>query len=131
MHTRIAILISIVHLTLNLTLAQEQLNLSLDQALSLTLLNSPEIRSQEVDLKLATQANEKVRAKRRPQISGDADFRLNTQLQSTVLPFDITGQDPEGTSTVRFGTKFQNALSLQLDQSIVDPAKKIQSGPIR
>lgn len=105
---------------------QEVINISLNEALDQAVKNDPRIRIQKIDQQIAESADQKVRAARLPQISASADLRLNTQLQSTVLPFDISGQNPEGTSTVQFGTRFQNTLTFQLEQPIYHPARKIQ-----
>lgn len=111
---------------LNIMKAQPALSLSLDEAVEMGLENNFEIKAQLISQKIVDNANDKIRAQKTPQISSNADFRLNTQLQSTVLPFDITGQNPEGTSTVRFGTRFQNTLGLHLEQIIFDPTNKVQ-----
>ncbi|MCB0668467.1 MAG: TolC family protein [Saprospiraceae bacterium] len=122
------IFVSIISCTLagRLGWSQEVLDLSLEEALTMAIKNSPEIQVQNINQQISQKADEKVDARRLPKISAAGDFRLNTQLQSTVLPFDITGQNPEGTSTVRFGTRFQNTLNLQLEQPIYHPENKIQ-----
>ncbi len=106
--------------------AQSALMLSLDQALEQGLANRPEVQLQLLEQQITDGANAKIKATRNPQLSGSADFRWNTQLQSTVLPFDINGLDPEGSSTVRFGTRFQHTLGIHLDQVILDPVKKVE-----
>ncbi|MCB0656696.1 MAG: TolC family protein [Saprospiraceae bacterium] len=109
-----------------LSRAQEPLSLTLTKAVDLAIKQRPDLESGDLDYHLAAAANEKIRAARLPQIRANGDFRVNTQLQSTVLPFDITGQDPEGTSTVKFGTRFSNTLGLQVDQLIYDPTNKLK-----
>ncbi|MBK8505700.1 MAG: TolC family protein [Saprospiraceae bacterium] len=123
---RLILISSSFALPLTILLSQSEMELSLVKALEEGLSNRLELQIQSIDQQIADQANAKIKAHRLPQIESSADFRINTQLQSTVLPFDISGQNPEGTSTVRFGTRFQNNIGLGLNQIISDPSKKIE-----
>ncbi len=98
---------------------------SLNEAIDLGLKNRLEIKNQSLQIDIANGLNDKIRAQWKPKISAQADLRWNTQLQTTVLPFDITGKNADGTSTVKFGTPFNNSLGLQLDQKILIQTKKL------
>ena len=94
--------------------------ITLAEALKMGLENRLEIRNQNLQVQIAENENNKVTAKWLPQLSGSADFRWNTQLQTTVLPFDITGRNPGGTTQAQLGLPFNNTLGVQLDQKIYD-----------
>jgi outer membrane protein len=94
---------------------------TLAEALKLGLENRLELKSQALQVQLAQAENQKVAAKWLPQVSASADLRWNTQLQTTILPFDLTGTNPGGTTAARFGLPFNNTLGVQLDQKVLDP----------
>ncbi len=98
---------------------------NLETAISEGLKNRIEIKNQRLLTEIANKQNAKIAAQWLPQVSGSVDMRWNTQLQTTILPFDITGQNPGGNSTVKFGLPFNNALGIQADQKIFDANKKI------
>ncbi|MCP9766696.1 TolC family protein [Lacihabitans sp. LS3-19] len=98
---------------------------TLENALNEGLKNRIEIKNQKLLSEIAKRQNAKIAAQWLPQISGSVDKRWNTQLQTTILPFDITGQNPDGSSKVKFGVPFNNLVGLQADQKIFDANKKI------
>jgi outer membrane protein len=100
-------------------------NYNLETAISEGLKNRIEIKNQKLLTEIANKQNAKIAAQWLPQVSGSVDMRWNTQLQTTILPFDITGENPGENSTVKFGLPFNNSLGLQADQKIFDANKKI------
>lgn len=113
---------------INASFAQEPRNLSLEDAFQFALANRQEIKAQTLQMQIAESSGDKIRAQWRPSLSASADLRWNTRLQSNVLPigaFGIPGVDPEATRTVRFGTPFNNALSIQAEQKIYDANSSI------
>lgn len=103
--------------------AQAPLRLTLAEALHLAQENRLELKTQAMQVQLAEAANDKLRARWMPQVSAGADLRWNTQLQTNVLPvgaFGIPGVPADATRTVQFGSPFSHALSLQVEQKIVD-----------
>jgi outer membrane protein len=98
---------------------------SLENAIKEGLKNRIEIKNQKLLTEIANKQNAKIAAQWLPQVSGSVDMRWNTQLQTTILPFDITGENPGENSTVKFGLPFNNLIGLQADQKIFDPNKKI------
>lgn len=108
--------------------AQDAPKLSLEEAFQRARANRQDIQAQNLELRIAESANEKVRAQWLPNLSASADLRWNTLLQSNVLPigaFGIPGVPPDATRTVRFGAPFNNALSVQATQKIVDVSSRI------
>lgn len=93
--------------------------LSLARALELAL-------SQRQDL-AATRQSEAVSAlgiadaknARLPRIEASGDFRLNTQLQTSILPGEFANQ--EDPVAIRFGTRFAYLLGLNATQPIFRP----------
>jgi outer membrane protein len=98
---------------------------TLENAINEGLKNRIEIKNQRLLSDIANRQNAKIAAQWLPQLSGIVDMRWNTQLQTTILPFDITGQNPEGSTTLKFGLPFNNTVGLQADQKIFDANKKI------
>lgn len=99
--------------------------LTLNEAIKLGLDNRIELKTQNLQIKLTESENLKAKAKWLPQINATADARVNTQLQTSILPFDITGQNPGESSEVRFGLPYSNSFGIQADQKIFDANKKI------
>lgn len=86
--------------------------------------------SSEADI-IQAQAAE-VLIDRQPQISARADVQFNPILPASVIPIGefIPGIPSEATSTVRFGTLWQNAAGIQVDQTLWNPGIKAQSEAI-
>ncbi len=99
--------------------------LTLSEAIKTGLENNIALKTQGLQVQLTTSENEKLKAKWLPQVTAAADARVNTQLQTSILPFDITGKNPGKSSQVRFGLPYSNTLGFQADQKIFDANKKI------
>lgn len=104
-------------------LAQNNAKITLDEAIKIGLENRIELKNQTLQLKISQTENEKIKAKWLPQINGNADFRWNTQLQTTVLPFSVV--PGESSSQIQLGLPFNTTLGIQADQKIYDANKKI------
>jgi outer membrane protein TolC len=115
----------ILFLFLSIPIASISQKYNLETAISEGLKNRIEIKNEKLLTEIANRQNAKIAAQWLPQVSGNVDMRWNTQLQTTILPFDITGENPGGNSTVKFGLPFNNSLGLQADQKIFDANKKI------
>lgn len=99
-------------------------SLSLEQAIQRGIENRIEIKSQNLNVQIASAENEKIKAKWLPQVSGNADLRWNTQLQTTILPFALPGTG-EAQTEIRLGRQFNNTFILQADQKVYDANRKI------
>lgn len=99
-------------------------SLSLEQAVQRGLENRIELKSQTLNVQIASTENEKVKARWLPQVSGSADLRWNTQLQTTVLPFALPGSG-ESQTEIKLGRPFNNTFILQAEQKVYDANRKI------
>lgn len=99
-------------------------SLSLEQAIQRGIENRIELKSQNLNVQIASAENEKLKAKWLPQVSGNADLRWNTQLQTTILPFALPGSG-ETQTEIRLGRPFNNTFILQADQKIYDANRKV------
>lgn len=99
-------------------------SLTLEEAIQLGLTNRSELKNAALNIQLAERENAKLKAGWLPQVTGSADVRWNTQLQTTILPFDITGRNPSGSSEVKFGLPFNNSIGIAAEQKILSPQSK-------
>lgn len=99
-------------------------SLTLEQAVQRGLENRIELKSQNLNVQIASTENEKVKARWLPQVSGSADLRWNTQLQTTVLPFALPGSG-ESQTEIKLGRPFNNTFILQAEQKVYDANRKI------
>lgn len=106
------------------SLSAQPKTLALDEAIHQGLEQRNELKNADLNIQLAERENAKLRGQWLPQISGTADIRWNTQLQTTILPFDITGKNPDGRSEIKFGLPFNNNLGLNAEQKILNPQSK-------
>lgn len=102
--------------------------ISLAQALERGLANRPELRSAQWQVQLAENRNAKIRAQWRPQVRATGDFRVNTQLQKSVIPvgaFGLPNTPADATATVAFGVPFQNLAGIDINQKIYDAQRPL------
>lgn len=103
--------------------ALAQTPVTLDEALRLGQENRPELKGQQLQLRIAEGQEAKRQAGWLPQVNASADLRWNTQIQTSVLkdaPF-ANGQDVR----VKFGVPFNNLLGAQADQKIYDAQSRV------
>ncbi|UTA69192.1 TolC family protein [Emticicia sp. 21SJ11W-3] len=98
--------------------------ISLNEAVQKGLANRLELKAQNLNIQVAGTENEKIKARWLPQISGNADIRWNTQLQTTILPFALPGS-AETQTEVRLGRPFNNSFLVQAEQKVYDANRKI------
>ena len=103
------------------TLAQK---ISLNEAVQKGLSNRLELKAQNLNVQIAGTENEKLKARWLPQVSGNADIRWNTQLQTTILPFALPGST-ETQTEIRLGRPFNNSFLVQAEQKVYDANRKI------
>lgn len=99
--------------------------ITLQEAIELGLQNRVELKNQQLVIKKNQNEVDQLKSAWKPQVSANADLRWNTQLQTTILPFDITGQNVEGNTELQFGLPFNNLLALNAEQKIYDANKKV------
>ncbi len=99
-------------------------SLSLEQAIQRGIENRIELKSQNLNVQIASAENEKIKARWLPQVSANADLRWNTQLQTTILPFALPGSGDSQTE-IKLGRPFNNTFILQAEQKVYDANRKI------
>ncbi len=98
--------------------------ITLNEAIQKGIENRIELKTQALNIQIASSENYKIKAKWLPQVSANGDVRWNTQLQTTVLPFALPGSS-ESQTIVRLGRPFNNTFALQAEQKVYDINKKI------
>ena len=98
--------------------------LNLNEAIQKGLENRLELKVQNLNIQIASNENEKIKARWLPQVSASGDVRWNTQLQTTVLPFALPGSS-ETQTEIQLGRPFNNTFILQADQKVYDANKKL------
>jgi len=98
--------------------------ITLNEAILKGIENRIELKTQALNIQIASSENVKIKAKWLPQVSASGDVRWNTQLQTTILPFALPGSN-ESQTIVKFGRPFNNTLALQADQKVYDASNKI------
>jgi len=98
--------------------------ITLNEAIQKGIENRIELKTQALNIQIASSENNKIKAKWLPQVSANGDIRWNTQLQTTVLPFALPGSS-ESQTIVRLGRPFNNTFALQAEQKVYDANKKI------
>ncbi|MDX1907428.1 MAG: TolC family protein [Bacteroidia bacterium] len=96
--------------------AQAPTSLTLDEALRYGLAHRPDLRSQATQTEVSRAAADQARNAWLPTVSASADFRVNTQLQTSVLPGEF--QNQEDPILIRFGTRLNYLLGVSLDQPL-------------
>lgn len=98
-------------------------NLSLNEAVQIALSNRYDLKIERVNTQISENEIKKINTRKLPQLTGDVDWRYNTQLQTNMMPIGtITGNPNLPDQPVRFGTKFNTAIGLNLNQSVFNPA---------
>jgi len=97
--------------------------ITLNEAIQKGIENRIELKTQALNIQIASSENVKIKAKWLPQVSASGDVRWNTQLQTTILPFALPGSN-ESQTIVKFGRPFNNTFAIQAEQKVYDANKK-------
>jgi outer membrane protein TolC len=97
--------------------------ITLNEAIQKGIENRIELKTQALNIQIASSENDKIKAKWLPQVNASGDVRWNTQLQTTILPFALPGSN-ESQTIVKFGRPFNNTFALQAEQKVYDANKK-------
>jgi len=98
--------------------------ITLNEAIQKGIENRIELKTQALNIQIASSENDKIKAKWLPQVNASGDVRWNTQLQTTILPFALPGSN-ESQTIVKFGRPFNNTFAIQAEQKVYDANKKI------
>lgn len=102
--------------------------ITLEQALERGMANRAELKGAQIQVQLAEIQHAKIRAQWRPQVNASGDFRVNTQLQKSVIPtgaFGLPNTPSDATATVAFGVPFQNLVGVDISQKIYDANRSV------
>ncbi len=98
-----------------------QASLSLNDAIQRALANRYDLKIQKVNTKITEKQLSEVGARSLPQISSDLDVRVNSQLQSNILPGSLFGSVNAPDRAVQFGTKYNTLWGFNLNQQVFNP----------
>ena len=120
---KIALLFIALSGMLQVSLAQDYFQLSLQEALNLAMENRPALLIAQKERTSSGLTTMQSRSGFTPTIGMDADFRYNTILQTSIVP-DFTQPNSDVRQAVQFGTPLQASAGITLNQSLIDPTKK-------
>jgi len=98
-----------------------QASLSLNDAIQRAITNRYDLKIQKVNTKITEKQLSEVSTRSLPQISSDLDVRVNSQLQTNVLPGSLFGPANAGDKAVQFGTKYNTLWGFNLNQQVFNP----------
>lgn len=105
--------------------AQDTLRLTLEQARTMALDHSDNYRRDLTAPAIQDALRKEAQAQFLPQLSANVDVRYNIQLPTTILPGEVVGRPDEGGIPVQFGTRWNNLISLEVEQPLLDqPARE-------
>ncbi|TAH22003.1 MAG: TolC family protein [Cytophagales bacterium] len=120
-HTSIFLLTLVLLLVSSTCFGQaESLKLSLKEAIDYGLKNRKDVINQQINIQLAENEIDKVRARSLPQISAGFDFRYNTKLQAGFIAAGLfANPDP---LVLRFGAPYTSVAGINANYEIFNPA---------
>ena len=106
---------------------QETLEISLQKAMDLGIQNRLDLKNQQLQMEIAQNETKKLGSKNLPQITGTADFRYWTTLQTNILPGSALATPafpyPQD-RVIQFGLPYNNNIGVNLKQNIYDPSNQ-------
>ena len=93
---------------------------NIQQALEYAKANNVQVKNALLTVQAQKETNREITAAALPNIFGTGNVINNLNIPVTLLPGEITGQ-PAGTFVpVRFGTKYNSTVGIQLQQTLFD-----------
>lgn len=93
---------------------------SIQQALDFAKANNVQVKNALLAVQAQKETNREITASALPTFSGNANLTKYLELPVSLLPGEIFGQPPGSYIPVRFGTKYNSTVGLQLQQTIFD-----------
>ena len=93
---------------------------SIQQALDFAKANNIQVKNALLAVQAQKETNREITASALPSFSGNANLTNYLELPVSLLPGEIFGQPPGSYIPVRFGTKYNSTVGLQLQQTIFD-----------
>ena len=114
------VLIFAQSLTQSFTYAQKPLALS--EAIDRALKSRLDVKIQQGNAAISANEIAKLKSKNLPQVTSDFDLRVNSQLQTNIIPAAFFGPSAHGDKAVQFGTAYNTLWGFTLNQKIYNPA---------
>jgi outer membrane protein TolC len=93
---------------------------NIQQALEYAKANNVQVKNALLDVQAQKETNREVTAATLPNITGTGNLMNYLELPVSLLPGEIFGQPPGSYIPVRFGTKYNSTVGVQLQQTLFD-----------
>lgn len=104
----------------------DTLRLSVEQAVENGLKNRFDLKASQYNISVAQNQVTEDRKQWLPEISGSGNLTYNTQMEKTVVPAGVLGNDAP--MAVSLSTKYNSVYSLSLNQFVFNPSLSVQTG---
>ncbi|MDX2286654.1 MAG: TolC family protein [Bacteroidia bacterium] len=94
--------------------------LSLAEAMDLAEAQRPSLEALRINVAVAQEQQTRAALAWRPSVTLSGDFRLNTQLQTNILPGEFLNRAED--VAIRFGTRFSTLAGVEVEQPLYNPA---------
>jgi outer membrane protein len=93
---------------------------SIQQALAYAKANNVQVKNALLTVQAQNETNREITAAALPNITGTGNLMNYLELPVSLLPGEIFGQPPGSYIPVRFGTKYNSTVGIQLQQTLFD-----------
>jgi outer membrane protein TolC len=93
---------------------------SIQQALDYAKANNVQVKNALLNVQAQNETNREITAAALPNITGTGNLMNYLELPVSLLPGEIFGQPPGSYIPVRFGTKYNSTIGIQLQQTLFD-----------
>ncbi len=93
---------------------------SIQQALDFAKANNVQVKNALLTVQAQKETNREITAAALPNITGTGNLMNYLELPVSLLPGEIFGQPPGSYIPVRFGTKYNSTVGVQLQQTLFD-----------
>ncbi|MCX6264134.1 MAG: TolC family protein [Bacteroidetes bacterium] len=93
---------------------------SIQQALDFAKVNNVQVKNALLNVQAQKETNREITASALPGITGTGNLMNYIELPVSLLPGEIFGQPPGSYIPVRFGTKYNSTVGIQLQQTLFD-----------
>jgi outer membrane protein TolC len=93
---------------------------NIQQALEYAKANNVQVKNALLNVQAQKETNREITAAALPNITGTGNLMNYLELPVSLLPGEIFGQPPGSYIPVRFGTKYNSTIGIQLQQTLFD-----------
>jgi len=97
---------------------------SLENCIEYAIATDVKLQTYELDKQISQSTSKQTKAKALPTLNGIADVRDNTQLQTSILPFNPNPSGNQEPTPVKFGVQYNATLALEANYNLFDPILK-------